>query len=62
MAQVDFVTIGEREYGRCVYSDGTRHYAVVTERRNAGGFRIQRTLHSAPIKARIDAAIAAMHQ
>lgn len=56
MADVQFLTIGDREYGRCIYADGTRHYAVVTERRNAKGMRIQRTLNTPAIIAKIDAA------
>lgn len=57
MANTQFVTIGDREYGRCIYSDGTRHYAVLTERRNRYGLRIQRTLNTPAIIAKIDAAI-----
>lgn len=57
MANTQFVTIGDREYGRCIYSDGTRHYAVLTERRNQYGLRIQRTLNTPAIIAKIDAAL-----
>lgn len=57
MANIQFVTIGERDYGRCIYSDGTRHYSVLTERRNQYGLRIQRTLNTPAIIAKIDAAI-----
>ncbi|HBK4813210.1 TPA: hypothetical protein LLT22_001542 [Enterobacter asburiae] len=53
---VQFVTIDERDYGRCIYKDGTRHYSVLTERRNMHGLRIQRTLNTPAIIAKIDAA------
>lgn len=54
---VTFVTIGDREYGRVIYKDGTRHYAVLLEKRNQYGKRIQRTLTTPGILAKIDKAI-----
>jgi hypothetical protein len=57
MANVKFVTINDKDYALCVYQDGTRHYSVLTERRNQYGLRIQRTLNTPAIKAKIDAAV-----
>jgi hypothetical protein len=57
MANVKFVTIDGKDYALCVYEDGYKHYAVMTERRNQYGLRIQRTLNTPAIKAKIDAAV-----
>lgn len=60
MAQSELVSVGDRDYGRVIYKDGSRHYCVITERRNQYGKRIQRTLNSKNIISKIDKAIEEM--
>lgn len=56
-SKLDFVTIGDREYSRMVYTCGMKFYTVRTNQINQHGLYVRREIKSLKRQRQIDKAI-----